>query len=46
MAEWQLGEFEEAKESYHRACQWMDENRPDNRELERIRTEAAELLGL
>jgi len=44
MAQWRLGESEEATESYNHACQWMQENRPDNLELRRIHNEAAKLL--
>ena len=43
MAQWQLGQVEEAEKSYNQACQWMQENRPGNLELKRIRREAAEL---
>ena len=45
MAQWHLGESDEAEKSYNLACRWMATNRPDNPDLKRIRDEAAELLG-
>jgi len=46
MAHWQLGEKDKAREFYDRAVQWMEKNRPNNKELRRFRAEAAELLEL
>jgi tetratricopeptide (TPR) repeat protein len=46
MAEWQSGETEEARTSYANGLQWMEENRPGNAELKRIRDEAAQLIGV
>jgi tetratricopeptide (TPR) repeat protein len=46
MAHWQLGEREKARAWYDRAVQGMDKNRPHDQELQRLRTEAAALLGI
>jgi uncharacterized protein HemY len=46
MAHWQLGEKEQARTWYDRAVQWMDKHQPQDEELRRFRTEAAELLGV
>ncbi len=46
MANWQLGEKEQARQWYDRAVQWMEKNQPKNDELHRFRSEAAELLGI
>ena len=46
MAHWQLGEKEKARTGYDQAVQWMEKNQPQNEELRRFRTEAAELLGV
>jgi hypothetical protein len=46
MAHWQLGETEQARTWYDRAVQWMDKHQPQDEELRRFRTEAAELLGV
>ena len=46
MAQWQLDYKEEAAKWYAQAVQWMDKNAPQNQELRRFRTEAAELLIL
>lgn len=46
MAHWQLGDKEQAKKWYERAVEWMDKNKPQDEELKRFRTEAAELLGI
>ncbi len=43
---WQLGNTEQARESYDRAVQWMDNNPPANQELRAVRAEAAERLGI
>jgi len=45
MAQWRLGDSEQAKESFSRGRRWMEENRPDNLELKRIHEEAAGVLG-
>jgi Flp pilus assembly protein TadD len=49
MAYWQLGDKDQARTCYEKAVQWMKENKlPANlvAELERWRTEAAELMGI
>ncbi|HEV3445114.1 MAG TPA: tetratricopeptide repeat protein [Gemmataceae bacterium] len=46
MTQWHLGEKEKAHQQFAKAVQWMDKNQPNNEELRRFRTEAAELLGL
>jgi len=46
MAHGQLGHKDEARRSYDRAVAWMDRNNPDDEDLRRFRTEAAELLGI
>jgi len=46
MAHWQLGNKEEARKGYDRAVEWLEKNQPQNEELRRFRTEAAELLGV
>jgi serine/threonine-protein kinase len=46
MAERKQGKSDEEQPSYDNARKWMDENRPDNRELKAVRSEAAELLGV
>jgi uncharacterized protein HemY len=46
MAHWQLVEKEEARGWYDKAVKWMEENKPDDKELVRFRAEAAELLGV
>jgi tetratricopeptide (TPR) repeat protein/tRNA A-37 threonylcarbamoyl transferase component Bud32 len=42
----QLGEKEEGRNWYDRAVEWMEENDPDSGELNDLRAEAAELLGI
>jgi serine/threonine protein kinase/Flp pilus assembly protein TadD len=46
MAHWQLGEKERARKWFDQAVQWMDKNKPKDKELGRLRAEAAELLGV
>jgi tetratricopeptide (TPR) repeat protein len=46
MAQWQLGQKDEARKRYDQAVAWMDKNRPQNKELRRFRAEATELLGV
>jgi tetratricopeptide (TPR) repeat protein len=46
MAHWQLGNKVEARDLFHRAVTWMDENRPKDKDLIRFRAEAAALLGI
>jgi tetratricopeptide (TPR) repeat protein len=46
MSQWQLGEEEEARNSYDQAVRWMEKNQPRNEELRRFRAEANELLGI
>ena len=46
MAHWQLCEPEKARAWYDRAVQWLDNNKPYDEELRRVRVEAAALLGI
>jgi WD40 repeat protein/serine/threonine protein kinase/tetratricopeptide (TPR) repeat protein len=46
MAHWQMGQKSEARKWYDQAVQWMDKTQPKNVELNRIRAEAEELLGI
>jgi serine/threonine protein kinase/tetratricopeptide (TPR) repeat protein len=46
MVHWQLGDKEKARQWFDRAGQWMDKNMPKDKELGRIRAEAAELLKI
>ncbi|MEX2553622.1 MAG: protein kinase, partial [Actinomycetota bacterium] len=46
MAQWQLGQKDEARKRYDQAVAWMDKNRPGDQDLRRFRAEAAELLGV
>jgi tetratricopeptide (TPR) repeat protein len=46
MACCQLGEKEKAQSWFDRAVQWMDKHQPADEELRRLRTEAADLLGI
>jgi tetratricopeptide (TPR) repeat protein len=46
MAYWQLGDKEKARTRYDQAVAWMDKNKPQDKELSRLRAEAAALLGL
>ena len=47
MAHWQLGKQDQARQWYSRAVEWMEkENRPDEEDLRRFRTEAEELLKI
>jgi len=46
MSHWKLGEKDAAREWYNKALVWMQKNLPDNRNLIRFRSEAAELLGV
>jgi serine/threonine protein kinase/Flp pilus assembly protein TadD len=44
MACWRLGEQDKARQWFDKAVQWMDKNRPNSRDLGRVRAEAAKLL--
>jgi WD40 repeat protein len=44
MAHWQLGDKEKARQSYTQAVSWMEKSRPDDEELRRFRSEAAESM--
>ena len=44
MAHWQHGDKEQARKWYGQAIEWMDKNQPNDEELRRFRTEAADLL--
>jgi tetratricopeptide (TPR) repeat protein len=46
MAHWQLGNKDEARRSYDRAVEWMDRHKPNDEELRRFRSEAAERMGI
>jgi serine/threonine protein kinase len=46
MAEWQLGEREAARMSFDAGARWMQENRPADLDLRRLRAEAAALIGI
>jgi Flp pilus assembly protein TadD/Leucine-rich repeat (LRR) protein len=46
MAHQQLGADQQADEWYDKAVDWMEDNKPQNEELRRIRAEAAALLGI
>jgi tetratricopeptide (TPR) repeat protein len=46
LAEWQLGNQEEARKRYDQAVESMDENQLQNEALRRLRAEAAEQLGI
>jgi tetratricopeptide (TPR) repeat protein len=46
MAHWQRGDQEQARRWYDKAVQWAEKNQPQNEELRRFRSEAAELLGI
>jgi serine/threonine protein kinase/Tfp pilus assembly protein PilF len=46
MACWQTGEGDEAVHWYDAASRWLAEHRPRDQELQRIRAEAGDLLGL
>ena len=46
MAHWQLKNSDEARQWYDKAVPWMEKNKPDDKELQRFRAEAAELLGI
>src|SRR5262249_4268720 len=44
MAHWRLGNKSDARKWYDRGVEWMDKNQPENKELRRFRSGAAELL--
>jgi eukaryotic-like serine/threonine-protein kinase len=46
MAQWQLGNREEARKWYGRALEWMAQHQPNHPELRRFRSEAAQVLGV
>jgi tetratricopeptide (TPR) repeat protein len=46
MAQQKLGDANAARQSYDRAVQWMDKNKPEDEGLQRFRAEAAALLGI
>lgn len=46
MADWQLGEKDEARKWYDKAVVWMNKNAPNDEELRRFRAEAASLLEI
>ena len=46
MAQWQLGQKDEARNWYDKAVEWAGKNQPNDDELRRFREEAAGLLGI
>jgi hypothetical protein len=46
MANWQLGERDNARKWFDQADQWMKKNQPQDAKLILVRTEAAELLNV
>jgi tetratricopeptide (TPR) repeat protein len=46
MAHWRLGDKDVARQSYDRAVEWMDKNRPKDQELRRFRAEAEGVLEI
>jgi tetratricopeptide (TPR) repeat protein len=44
MAHWQLGDKGQAREWHDQAVQWLEKNKPQDEELRRFHSEAAELL--
>jgi len=46
MAQWRLGNKEEARRQYERAVEWRETFQPGHPQLHRFQDEAAELLGL
>ena len=46
MAHWQLGEKEEARRWYDKAVEWIEKDKPNDKELRRFCAEAKELLGV
>jgi serine/threonine protein kinase/Flp pilus assembly protein TadD len=46
MAQWQLGEKEQARKRFDQAVAWINKNQPKDPELLRFRAEAAEILGI
>ena len=43
-AHWHLGDKEEARRWYDKAVEWMDENKPNDKDLVRFRDEATKLI--
>jgi tetratricopeptide (TPR) repeat protein/serine/threonine protein kinase len=46
MAQWQLGNKDEARKWYDQAVEWMEKNKPEDEELRRFRAEAESLLRI
>jgi serine/threonine protein kinase/tetratricopeptide (TPR) repeat protein len=46
MAHWKLGEKDKARQYYDRAVSWFETSKPDDRQIDQFRAEAAQLLGL
>jgi WD40 repeat protein len=46
LAQWQLGQKDEARKRYDQAVAWMTKYAPHDEDLTRVRAEAAELLGI
>jgi tetratricopeptide (TPR) repeat protein len=45
MAEWQLGQKDQARDWFDKSVKWMEKHKPRDSELDRMRTEAAALMG-
>ena len=46
MSHWQLDEKTKARSWYDQSVEWMEKNQPTDKELQQLRTEVAELLGV
>jgi tetratricopeptide (TPR) repeat protein len=46
MAQWRLGNREQARKRYDQAVQWAEQNQPENEDVRRLRAEAAAVLGI
>jgi hypothetical protein len=46
MAHWQLNRREEARTWFSKAVDWMDQNQPDDDELDRIRVVSTGVIGV
>jgi Flp pilus assembly protein TadD len=46
MAHWQMGDHDEARQSYHLALEWMDKEQTHREQVLRFRAEAEELLKI
>ena len=46
MAPWQLGNDDNSRRWYDKAIEWIEENQPDDEEIDWFRDEAEALLGI